>query len=101
MARWWTEHLTPHSPVIEERQSLTTEQNARYVSEICKQLEYSHIALITCDFHMARAQRLFEKYDLQVTPVRARSYYSWTKMFKVQCREWGARLLELKTDKIK
>lgn len=59
-----------HTPVKWiERQSTTTQENARYTSEILNQEAISHIYLVTHFWHMPRSQRIFAQYGMEVEPV--------------------------------
>jgi uncharacterized SAM-binding protein YcdF (DUF218 family) len=51
-----------------ERQSTTTQENAALSAKLLKQEGITHIYLVTHFWHMPRAQAVFEKYGLKVTP---------------------------------
>jgi uncharacterized SAM-binding protein YcdF (DUF218 family) len=51
-----------------ESQSNTTQENAVLSAKLLKQEGVTHIYLVTHFWHMPRAQAVFEKYGLQVTP---------------------------------
>jgi uncharacterized SAM-binding protein YcdF (DUF218 family) len=51
-----------------ENQSNTTEENAALSAKLIKQEGVTHIYLVTHFWHMPRAQAVFEKYGLKVTP---------------------------------
>jgi uncharacterized SAM-binding protein YcdF (DUF218 family) len=51
-----------------EKQSATTEENATFSAKMLKQEGITHIYLVTHFWHMPRAQAVFEKYGLKVTP---------------------------------
>ncbi len=51
-----------------ENQSNTTEENAQFSAKMLKQEGITHIYLVTHFWHMPRAQAVFEKYGLKVTP---------------------------------
>jgi uncharacterized SAM-binding protein YcdF (DUF218 family) len=51
-----------------EKQSRTTEENAAFSAKMLKQEGVTHIYLVTHFWHMPRAQAVFEKYGLKVTP---------------------------------
>lgn len=58
--------------LLVEEQSQNTMQNALFTKKILTELVLPpHVILITSLFHMARAQRLFEKAGLSVCPVSA------------------------------
>jgi uncharacterized SAM-binding protein YcdF (DUF218 family) len=51
-----------------EKQSRTTEENAAFSAKMLKQEGITHIYLVTHFWHMPRAQAVFEKHGLKVTP---------------------------------
>ena len=51
-----------------EKQSRTTEENAAFSAKMLKQEGITHIYLVTHFWHMPRAQAVFEKHGLNVTP---------------------------------
>jgi uncharacterized SAM-binding protein YcdF (DUF218 family) len=51
-----------------ESQSNTTEENAQFSVKMLKQEGVTHIYLVTHFWHMPRAQAVFEKHGLKVTP---------------------------------
>jgi uncharacterized SAM-binding protein YcdF (DUF218 family) len=51
-----------------EKQATTTEENAAFSAKMLKQESITHIYLVTHFWHMPRAQAVFEKYGLKVTP---------------------------------
>jgi uncharacterized SAM-binding protein YcdF (DUF218 family) len=51
-----------------EKQSRTTKENAVFSAKMMKQEGITHIYLVTHFWHMPRAQAVFEKYGLKVTP---------------------------------
>jgi uncharacterized SAM-binding protein YcdF (DUF218 family) len=51
-----------------EKQSRTTEENAAFSAKMLKQEGITHIYLVTHFWHMPRAQTVFEKHGLKVTP---------------------------------
>ncbi|WP_353684097.1 YdcF family protein [Thermodesulfovibrio sp. 3907-1M] len=57
--------------IIEESKSKDTAQNARYVSEICKEKNFKRVILITSAYHMERAVKLFKKTGLVILPYPA------------------------------
>ncbi len=57
-----------------EKQSRTTEENAAFSAKMLKQEGITHIYLVTHFWHMPRAQAVFEKYGLKVTPAPMGSY---------------------------
>lgn len=93
MTTWWREQGSRSAKLHAENESLTTRENALRVAELCARLGYRHIALVTCDFHMQRAGRLFARERLVVTPVPANSRLSRVGRFRLRLREWGASIL--------
>jgi uncharacterized SAM-binding protein YcdF (DUF218 family)/cyclophilin family peptidyl-prolyl cis-trans isomerase len=93
MAHWWRESGRSSEKLFEEPESLTTRQNARQVAKLCQELQYRSVVLVTCDFHMKRAQRLFEKHGLITTPAPAVTKRSAWANFRLMVREEGARIL--------
>jgi uncharacterized SAM-binding protein YcdF (DUF218 family) len=66
-----------------EKQSRTTEENAAFSAKILKQEGVTHIYLVTHFWYMPRAQAVFEKYGLKVTPAhmgftKKISFIHWT-----------------------
>jgi len=59
--------------VLEETESLTTRGNARGVAALLRGRELRRLGLVTCDWHMRRALRLFERAGLSAIPVPASS----------------------------
>jgi uncharacterized SAM-binding protein YcdF (DUF218 family) len=51
-----------------EKQSRTTEENAAFSVKILKEEGIAHIYLVTHFWHMPRAQAVFKKHGLKVTP---------------------------------
>lgn len=92
MAKWWLNHA-PATQLIQEDQSLTTAENAKYVAQLCRERSIEEILLVTCDFHMPRARRLFERHNLRVVPKPSPSPKNGWLRFRHQLREWGACLL--------
>lgn len=54
--------------IIEENRSRSTEENARYVIDICRQLKFKKILLITSAYHMPRAVMLFKNKEFEIIP---------------------------------
>jgi uncharacterized SAM-binding protein YcdF (DUF218 family) len=51
-----------------EKQSRTTDENAAFSAKMLKREGITHIYLVTHFWHMPRAQAVFEKHGLRVTP---------------------------------
>lgn len=90
MAAWWRRHQHDDPKLLLERESQTTRQNALRVGQLCREMGYGHVVLVTCDFHMARARRLFESEGLIVSVSPAIKSRSWAERAKLRLREWGA-----------
>jgi len=63
----------PSAQVIMELESLTTAHNARAVARVFRSRGFQHAALVTCDWHMPRALRLFDAAGIVCTPMPAAS----------------------------
>jgi cyclophilin family peptidyl-prolyl cis-trans isomerase/uncharacterized SAM-binding protein YcdF (DUF218 family) len=59
--------------VVQERESLTTFGNARGVARLLRANPGRRLGLVTCDWHMPRALRLFRHFGLIAIPVPAPS----------------------------
>jgi cyclophilin family peptidyl-prolyl cis-trans isomerase/uncharacterized SAM-binding protein YcdF (DUF218 family) len=59
--------------VLEERESLTTRGNARGVARLLRGKPPQRLGLVTCDWHMPRALRLFRRVGFAPLPVPAPS----------------------------
>jgi len=66
MRDYWIAEGGDAALVRTESESTTTSENAFYTARLCNQMGYTRIILVTCDFHMARASRLFHSYGLSV-----------------------------------
>lgn len=100
MANWWLDHGTK-APVLRENDSQTTFENVRFVTQLCARHDFESIHLVTCDFHMARAGRLFQKAQLPFEPHPAPSPDEPLFRWRMRLREWGASLLTVCEAKIK
>jgi uncharacterized SAM-binding protein YcdF (DUF218 family) len=58
----------PAPALVDELSSLSTAQNALHCERIGRPLGLRTVALVTCDFHMARALRLFRARGFLCTP---------------------------------
>lgn len=58
----------PSTALLLERQSLDTQQNARYSAVILQGREVNKILLVTSAYHMGRAVPLFERQGFEVIP---------------------------------
>lgn len=73
MAAELTRLGVPGAQIVEESRSLSTRENAAHTSTLLRARGVHAISLVTCDFHMARASRLFRSYGLHVEEVPAAS----------------------------
>jgi len=58
----------PQARIIIEQNSKDTRQNALNTSHILKQKGWNEVILVTNDFHIKRAARLFEKENIRIYP---------------------------------
>jgi len=63
----------PEVRVIAERQSQTTRGNARFVATLvaARLPREAILHVVTCDWHMPRALRLFRRYGIEARPIAA------------------------------
>lgn len=93
MAEWLLARGIPRERLILERESLTTRQNARKVAEVLVARGWRRIGLVTSDFHMRRATRLFRREGMKVEPFGAHSELGFFTRQRLLLRELGAALL--------
>jgi uncharacterized SAM-binding protein YcdF (DUF218 family) len=67
------ERGVPSERLVLERESLTTRGNARGVTQLLRDANASRLGLVTCDWHMRRAQRLFLLAGLETSALPAAS----------------------------
>ena len=72
-ARALEQRGVPRERLLQERRSLTTRGNAREVAELLRGRSIRHLGLVTCEWHMPRALRLFEREGFQPNAVPAAS----------------------------
>jgi len=72
-ARGLVERGVPEARILLERESLTTRGNARGVARLLRERGALRLGLVTCDWHMRRALRLFRMVGLDAVPVPAPS----------------------------
>lgn len=77
-----------NNKIIQENKSKTTEENAKYVRNICKERKFKKIMLITSAYHMTRAVRFFKNDEIEIIPYptdfkaqRSYSIYSFLPKF--------------------
>ncbi len=95
MKRWLGEQGIAEQQIVTETRSRTTYENAKFSAALLRERNVETVALVTSDFHVQRAQRLFEKQGLTVLPKPATTSLSLWARLKNRLREWGARCLEL------
>lgn len=93
MADWLEARGVPRDRIILESESLTTGQNARKVARLLGDRGWHRVGLVTSDFHMARAVRLFRREGLLVRPFSAHTELGYLTMTRLALREIGALLL--------
>jgi DUF218 domain len=95
MANWWTRRALGGA-VVPERYSQNTRQNAEHTRRILSETAADAVIhLVTCDYHMARAQAEFRRFGQASIAVPARSPRGWFKMLKRYGRELVARVWSL------
>jgi len=72
-ARGLVERGVAPACIVEERESQTTRGNARGVAQLLRGKPPQRVGLVTCDWHMPRALRLFRRVGLAPIPVPAPS----------------------------
>jgi uncharacterized SAM-binding protein YcdF (DUF218 family) len=73
LAEGLIERGIPPDAVVQERQSLTTLGNARGVAQLLRGRPASRVGIVTCDWHMRRALRLFRLAGVEATALAAPS----------------------------
>jgi len=94
MASWLVARGVSREALILERDSLTTRQNARKVAAMLAGRDWRTVGLVTSDFHMRRAARLFRREGFQVIPLPAPSRLGFLSEQRMILRELGAAVLE-------
>jgi uncharacterized SAM-binding protein YcdF (DUF218 family) len=72
-ARGLEERGVPRERLLQERRSLTTRGNAREVAQLLRGKSIGHLGIVTCEWHMPRALRLFEREGFRPNAVPAAS----------------------------
>lgn len=94
MKAWLVGRGVPEARIRCEESSTTTRENAHFTRLLLRFPAERSIALVTSDFHMPRAKRLFERQGFLVTPCPAPTQTTRLGRWKNLAREWGARRLE-------
>ena len=85
----------PSEKILCESRSLSTFENAWYCQPLLRVLGARRITLVTCDFHIERAKRTFERCGIEVTPLPAPSPTpSSTRRIALSLREWASGSLQ-------
>jgi uncharacterized SAM-binding protein YcdF (DUF218 family) len=86
----------PGERLLHERESMTTLGNARGVARLLQGRHIARAGLVTSDWHMARALRLFRPLDLELTPLPAPSSgHPWHALGRLWVRERVSLALDL------
>jgi cyclophilin family peptidyl-prolyl cis-trans isomerase/uncharacterized SAM-binding protein YcdF (DUF218 family)/HEAT repeat protein len=72
-ARGLVERGVPVQHIIEEQESLTTRGNARGVARLLRGRTIGRLGVVTCDWHMPRALRLFQRQGITAIALPATS----------------------------
>lgn len=92
MARWWADGGHPGRVWIEAR-SANTRENARRSSELLARSEIRRVHVVTCDSHLPRALREFERVGIRAQGHAAPSHHGPVRRLRAQVREWIAARL--------
>jgi uncharacterized SAM-binding protein YcdF (DUF218 family) len=90
----WIARGLPREAVTLERSSLTTRGNAHCCAELLRGQGWREVAVVTCDFHLARAKRHFRATGLDVVGYAAHVERPLSRRVLLFLRELGARLIE-------
>jgi len=72
-ARGLAERGVPSELLLSERESLTTRGNAQGVRRLLRERALTRLGLVTCDWHMPRALRIFRRVGLDPIAIPAAS----------------------------
>lgn len=84
LARMMAEKGVPDDALVRERCSLDTRDNARFAASLLARRGVSQVVLVSCSWHLPRAERLFRAAGLEVvdtvgveplSPTRSRRLY--------------------------
>jgi uncharacterized SAM-binding protein YcdF (DUF218 family) len=96
LAQALVERGVPAEQVLQERKSLTTRGNARSVLALLRERDVKRLGLVTCDWHLPRALRLFRRLGMSPIGLPAASpALSLQKTGMRFLRERGSLLLDL------
>lgn len=85
----------PPERILQESESLTTRGNARGVARLLRGRNITRLGIVTCDWHIPRAIRLFRQLGLEPSAVPAVSPpRPWHVKLVRQAREHGSLLLD-------
>lgn len=73
MRRFLVERGVPADKVMVELRSLTTSENAREAARLLRTRGVERVGVVTCDWHMERALRLFARAGLEARALPAAS----------------------------
>lgn len=86
----------PAERLLHERESMTTLGNSRGVARLLQGRDIRNAGLVTSDWHMARALRLFRPLGLELTPLPApSSERPWYELGRLWVRERASLTLDL------
>lgn len=71
LCRFLRERGVPEAALERELWSHSTRQNAHYAAQLLLPRGHTRVAVVTCDFHMARALRCFQGAGFEVEPLPA------------------------------
>jgi uncharacterized SAM-binding protein YcdF (DUF218 family) len=71
LARALTDAGVPRDAILLERASTNTFENARFTAKMLLPLGFTHVGLVTCDWHLPRALWNFRQAGLQAEPLPA------------------------------
>jgi uncharacterized SAM-binding protein YcdF (DUF218 family) len=74
----------PADRVLTELESMTTRQNACYVAELFRARAWRTAALVTCDWHMRRAEQCFAEAGIECisVPVQSPEVSRWNRSLR-------------------